>query len=77
VVPDSKDDESSDEFWTSHMQGGIRQQDAAGDEVVHAHPEGGQVLLDGSDLVLLAELLDIGRDVKRLDVIEVAQAVLL
>ena len=51
--------------------------DLAGDQPVEQHADGGQVLLDGRLLEILAERLDVGGDVQRLDVGELADLVLL
>ena len=51
--------------------------DLAGDQPVEQHADGGQVLLDRRLLEILAERLDIGRDVQRLDVGELAELVVL
>ena len=42
--------------------------DLAGDQPIDQHADGGQVLLDRRLLKILAERLDIGGDVERLDV---------
>ncbi len=51
--------------------------DLAGDEPVEQHADGSEVLLDRRFLEVLAERLDVGRDVQRLDVGELAQLVVL
>jgi hypothetical protein len=49
--------------------------DLAGDQPIDQHADGGQVLLDRRLLKILAERLDIGGDVERLDVGELAEFV--
>ena len=51
--------------------------DLAGDQPVEQHADGGQVLLDRRLLEILAERLDVGGDVQRLDVGELADLVVL
>ena len=50
-------------------------EDLAGDQPIDHHADGGQVLLDRRLLKILAERLDIGGDVERLDVGELAEFV--
>ena len=50
-------------------------EDSAGDQPIDHHADGGQVLLDRRLLKILAERLDIGGDVERLDVGELAEFV--
>ena len=46
--------------------------DLAGDQPVEQHADGGEVLLDRRFFKILAERLDIGRDVERLDIGDLA-----
>ena len=57
--------------------GGIGCDDLADDQPVEQHADGGEVLLDGRLLEVLAERLDVGRDMHRLDVGELAELVAL
>ena len=50
-------------------------EDLAGDQPIDQHADGGQVLLDRRLLKILTERLDIGGDVERLDVGELAEFV--
>ena len=59
----------------THGRSRVDGQDAAGGQPVEQHADGGQVLLDGRLLEATAELLDVGRDVQRLDQRELAEAV--
>ena len=52
----------------AHGVGGVDGEDLADDQPVEQHADGGQVLLDGRLLKVLAERLDLGGDVHRLDV---------
>jgi len=47
-------------------------EDLAGDQPIDQHADGGQVLLDGRLLEILAERLNIGGDMQRLDVGDLA-----
>jgi hypothetical protein len=51
-----------------HRGGGIGGEDAAGDEPIEQHADGGEVLLDGRLRHSLLERLYIGGDVERLDI---------
>ena len=55
--------------------GRIGGDDLAGDQPVEQHPDGGEVLLDRRLLEILAERLDIGGDVQRLDIGNLADLV--
>jgi len=52
----------------AHRGGGIDGDNVAGHQPVKQHADGGQVLLHRRLLKILAEGLDVGRDVQRLDV---------
>ena len=56
--------------------GRIGGDDLAGDQPIEQHADGGQVLLDRRLLEVLAERLDIGGDVERLDIGDLADLVL-
>jgi hypothetical protein len=57
-----------DVLGAAHRGGGIAGKDAAGDESIEQHPDGGEVLLDGRFRHPLLERLYIGGDVERLDI---------
>ena len=59
-----------DVLRAAYRAGRVEGHDAAAGQPVEQHADGGQVLLDGGggDLRSLAELLDVGGDVHRLDV---------
>ena len=65
-----------DVLRAAHRVGRIGGDDLAGDQPVEQHADGGEVLLDRRLLEILAERLDIGGDVQRLDVGELADLVL-
>ena len=63
-----------DVLRAAHRVGRVGGDDLAGDQPVEQHADGGEVLLDRRLLEILAERLDIGGDVQRLDVGELADA---
>ena len=64
-----------DVLGAAYRGGRIDGDDMAGDQPVEQHADGGQVLLDGRLLGILAWGLDVGGDVQRLDVGELAELV--
>ena len=65
-----------DVLGAAHRMRRIGRDDLAGDQPVEQHADGGQVLLDRRLLKILAERLDIGGDVQRLDIGDLADMVL-
>ena len=65
-----------DVLRAAHRMGRIGGDDLAGDQPVEQHADGGQVLLDGRLLEILAQRLDIGGDMQRLDIGDLADLVL-
>ena len=57
--------------------GRVSGDDLTGNQPVEQHADGSQVLLDRRSLEIRAKRLDIGRDVQRLDVGELADMVML
>jgi hypothetical protein len=64
-----------DVLWTAHRVGRVNGEDPAGHQPVEAHPDRREVLLDGRLGHPGPERLDIGGDVERLDVDELADLV--
>jgi len=56
--------------WAPDGARGVEGQDLADDEPVEEHPKGREVLLDGRRRARPGELLDVGRNHHRLDLVE-------
>ena len=65
-----------DVLRTAHRMSRIGRDDLAGDQPVEQHADGGEVLLDRRLLEILAKRLDIGRDMQRLDIGDLADLVM-
>ena len=65
-----------DVLGAAHRMRRIGRDDLAGDQPVEQHANGGEVLLDRRLLEVLAERLDIGGDMQRLDIGDLADLVL-
>ena len=65
-----------DVLRTAHRVRRIGRDNLADDEPIEQHADGGEVLLDRRLLKILAERLDIGRDVQRLNIGNLADRVM-